>query len=89
MVEKYDVISITRENMSGSGLAEGSEHYVAFACKECEMIGIILNELGEEELVIFIPTQHVKVIGEANSNMTRRYIDDVENKHNLRKCGHL
>jgi len=88
MIEKYDVVEITRDNISECGLSKGSEHYIAFVCEECEIAGIVVNGGTEQETVLYLPDRYLKVVGEADSNMTRRYIDGIKDKHHLWKCDH-
>ena len=88
MIKKYDVVEITWGNIVQSGLAKGSEHHVAYACNECGIVGVIVGTEEKEGIMIYVPIKYIKVIGKTNSNITRRYIDDIENKHNLWKCKH-
>lgn len=88
MVDVYDVIKIIRDNIGNCGLAEGSEHYVAYKCDNCEVAGIIVNGGTGEEVVLFVPFKYMEVIGEANSNMTKRYIDEVASNFQMRICNH-
>lgn len=89
MMEIYDVVKLIKENVGNCGLAEGSEHFVAFACDDCEIAGIIINGGTEAEEVLLMPFKYLEVIGEASNNITRRSIDDVANKHHLRICPHV
>lgn len=86
MVKKYDLVAVTREDIAKSGLGVGSEHFVAFACSKCKMAGII--DTSERPRVLYIPFRYLEVIDIAESEETRRYIDEIGDKHTLWRCNH-